>query len=334
MARLPVVLTCPAGFERVVAEVAERELSNFEVSQLDSGYISATTSAAVAQLRAFPCATNVFHVVATVPRRTLTADLQQLSRMLGTTTRPERLPRQGTFRLRIHDDGRFASHDSAPARQLEVDISDWSGLRPARGAARTEFWVLRRRRHADSLLASKLTAGNARVPAGVLRPEVCATLARIVPLDGASPVIDPFAGSGAVGIACLEAGAERVWLNDPNPAALHGVRALPQSLRERITATSLDFRDLDIDAASVSAIVTDPPWGHYDDLDTSVASLYADLANFAVEALVSGGPLVVLTGGGAAAVQSLTTRKELVLADSFPVLINGRKAQIVVATRA
>jgi 16S rRNA G966 N2-methylase RsmD len=334
MARLPVVLTCPAGFERVVAEIAERELSSFEPFQVDSGYIRGTTTAAVGQLRVFPCATNVFHVVATVPRKTLTTDLQQLSRMLGTTTRPQRLPRQGTFRLRIHDDGRFAPHDSAPARKLEADVSDWSGLRPARGAAGTEFWVIRRRGHVDSLLTTKLTAGNARVPAGVLRPEVCATLARIVPLDGASLVIDPFAGSGAIGIACLEAGAERVWLNDPNPAALHGLRALPRSLRERVGATALDFRDLDVDAASLSAIVTDPPWDHYDELDTSVASLYADLTNFAVQALVTGGALVVLTGGGDEAIQSLTTRKELVLGKTLPVLINGRKAQIVVSTRA
>jgi predicted RNA methylase len=333
MARLPVVLTCPAGFERVVAEIALRELPNFQRSQRESGYIRATTTATVAELREFPCATNVFHVVATVPRKTLDADLQQLSRALSTTKRPERLPQQGSFRLRIHDDGRFASHDTAPARQLEADLTEWSGLRAARGSARTEFWVLRRRELADSLLTTKLTAGNPRVPAGVLRPEVCASLARIVPLDDAALVMDPFAGRGAVGIACLEAGAAQVWLNDSNPAALHGVKGLPRTLRERIHATALDFRDLDIAPASVSAIVTDPPWGQYDRRDTSIASLYADLANFASGALVTGGHLVVLTGGGSDAIQSLTSRKELALVDDFPVLINGRKAQIVVARR-
>jgi 16S rRNA G966 N2-methylase RsmD len=285
-------------------------------------------------LREFPCATNVFHVLATIPRNALAADLQQLSRALGTTTRPDRLPRQGTFRLRIHSDGRFASHDSAPARKLEADLTDWSGLRAARGSARTEFWVIRRRGLSESVLTTKLTAGNERVPAGVLRPEVCASLARIVSLDDASLVMDPFAGSGAVGIACLEAGAARVWLNDSNPAALHGLKGLPRSLRERIHATALDFRDLDVATASVAAIVTDPPWGHYDQLDTLIASLYADFANFAVGALVTGGPLVVMTGADADAIQSLTSRKELELIDSFPVLINGRKTQIVVATRA
>ena len=219
MARLPVALTCPAGFERVVAEIAARELPNFEPSQLESGYIRATTTAPVGQLRDFPCATNVFHVVATVPRKTLDADLQQLRCALSTTKRPERLPQQGTFLLRIHDYGRFASHATAPARELEANLAEWSGLRAARGSARTEVWVIRRRELADSLLTTKLTAANPRVPAGVLRPEVCASLARIVPLDDAALVIDPFAGSGAVGIACLAAGAAKVWLNDSHPGA-------------------------------------------------------------------------------------------------------------------
>jgi len=328
------MLMCPAGFERVVAEIAQRELSHFDLEQLDSGYIRATTTASVARLREFSCATNVFHVFAAVPRKTVTDDLQQLSRILGTTPRPERLPLQGTFRLRVHDDGRFASHDGDRVRRLETDLANWSGLRPARGAARVEFWVTRRRGLSESLLATKLTTGNARVPAGVLRPEVCATLARIVPLDDASLVIDPFAGSGAVGIACLEAGAERVWLNDADPAALQLAQRLPPPLRARIDSTALDFRDLDVTAASASAIVTDPPWGHYEQPDTSVASLYADLANFALEALVTDGSLVVLTGGGPDAIQALTARSELRLVNNFPVLINGRKAQIVVARRA
>ena len=119
-----------------------------------------------------------------------------------------------------------------------------------------------------------------------------------------------------------------------HPGAPRGLKDLPRALRERIQATALDFRDLDVAPASVSAIVTDPPWGHYDRLDTSIASLYGDLANFAAGALVTGGHLVVLTGGEAHAIQSLTTRKELALVDDVPVLINGRKAQIVVARRS
>ncbi|HEY7104843.1 MAG TPA: hypothetical protein VH986_00425 [Acidimicrobiia bacterium] len=334
MARLPVLLMCPAGFEHVVVQIAERELAHFASSQVDSGYIRATTAASVRQLRDFPCATNVFHVVASVPKSSLTADLQHLARALRTMQRPGRLPRHGAFRLRIHDSGRFASDDSVPARRLEADLARWSGLQPSRREARNEFWVVRRRGPADSVLATKLTGGNPRVRPGVLRPEVCAALARVVPLDTASLVVDPFAGSGAVGVACLQAGARRVWVNDPDPTALDGVRTLPRSLRERLRATTLDVRDLDVGPATVSVIVTDPPWGHYGDHGVAVASLHDDLANFAVRALVTDGSLVILTGAGPDAISAVTCRKELVPAQSFPVLINGRKAQILVATRA
>jgi tRNA G10 N-methylase Trm11 len=153
-------------------------------------------------------------------------------------------------------------------------------------------------------------------------------------LDDAALVLDPFAGSGALGVACLQAGAQRALLNDSNPTALGSVRTSPRSLRERVQTTALDFRDLDVGPASVSAIVTDPPWGQYERLDDSVASLYGDIADLAVRALVTGGSLVVLTGAGPDAIHALFARRELNRDRSFPVLINGRKAQIVTATRA
>jgi tRNA G10 N-methylase Trm11 len=184
------------------------------------------------------------------------------------------------------------------------------------------------------VLATKLTAGSPHVPAGVLRPEICAALARVVELGEASLVVDPFAGSGAIGVACLEAGAGRVWLNDPSETAMGGLSALARSLRARVEVTAVEVRDLVVSPASVSAIVTDPPWGHYDDHTPSITSLYEDLAYFAVRALVTGGALVVLTGAGPEAVHALRSRKELVSGDPIPVLVNGRKAQIVVATRA
>jgi 16S rRNA G966 N2-methylase RsmD len=332
--RLAVALMCPAGLERVVAALAERDLAPFEQSQVTSGYVRATTAASLRRLRDFPCATNVFHVLGSVPRKTLTDDVQRLGRALRTNERPDRLPRHGSFRLRVHDDGRFASLQSASARALEAELGRWSGLQPGRNLARTEFWVIRRRGLAESVLATKLTAGNPRVPAGVLRPEICAALARVVDVREAALVLDPFAGSGAVGVACLEAGARRVWLNDPSPTAIGSVGTLPRSLRARVEVTALELRDLDVSPASVSAIVTDPPWGHYDDHATSVASLYEGIAHFAVASLVTGGALVVLTGAGPDAVHSLRARKELVAGDAYSVLVNGRKAQIVVATRA
>jgi 16S rRNA G966 N2-methylase RsmD len=335
VARLPIVVMCPAGFEHVVAAIADRDLSPFELSVLDSGYVRAATGATLGRLRDFPCATNVFHVLGSAPRSTLAADVQHLSRSLRATERPDRLPRRGSFRLRVHDDGRFATLRDAPVRALEAELASWSGLQPARNRARTEFWVIRRRGLVESVLATKLTAGNPRVPPGVLRPEVCAALARVVQLEGAPLAMDPFAGSGAVGVACLRAGARSVWLNDPNPAAMGCVDTLSGSLRARVETTAVELRDLVVSPASVSAIVTDPPWGHYEgDLAASVVSLYEDLAHFAVRTLVTGGPLVVLTGAGPDAVDALGSRKELVSAERFPVLINGRKAQIVVAARA
>src|SRR5437588_698864 len=79
-------------------------------SHLGSGGLVRGMAAATArQLRVFPCATNVFEVLKDVRRSTAERELGQLARSLPSVERPRGLPRRSTFRLRVHDDGRFAS---------------------------------------------------------------------------------------------------------------------------------------------------------------------------------------------------------------------------------
>lgn len=57
-------------------------------------------------------------------------------------------------------------------------------------------------------------------------------------LPGPSLVMDPFAGSGAIGDACLAAGARSVWLNDLDP------KSGQRTNRPAAKWTTTDFRRL------------------------------------------------------------------------------------------
>ena len=67
--------------------------------------------------------------------------------------------------------------------------------------------------------------------------------------------MDPFAGSGVIGEACLEAGAESVWLND--------IRGTQRSRDHSPRWTHDNILRLAVPPGSVDAIVTDPPWGDF-----------------------------------------------------------------------
>jgi 16S rRNA G966 N2-methylase RsmD len=318
-----VAVLCPPGFEDIVAEAAGRELPKCVESLRTGGFVRMRTDASVQQLRAFPCATNLFAVIAEVPRTDIEGEAKSLRVALATTPRPSELTGSGKLRLRIHDDGRFVPSASRAALALEEALRSWSQRGDSGRGASLEVWLIRRAGMRSSLLATRLSSGRPRLERGRLRPEVCAALARVEPLAGAQLVMDPFAGSGAIGDACLQAGAQRVWLND--------LDAKGASRAERPSAkwTSADFRRLRVPIDSVDAIVTDPPWGRNWKVRRGVGHLYADFGVAARAWLRPGGALVLLTGAPDAAIAQMLEagklRSELVL----PVLVNGSKATVI-----
>lgn len=329
---LELALVCPAGFESVVAVAARRELKGFAEWSISGGFIRARTLATAAQVRAFPCVANSFVVICDTERASVDAELLALSRKLRAVPRPPGLPSRGTFRLRVHDAGTFASTSTAEARHLENCLASWSGLSVSRRSSAVEIWVLRRRDEEVSVLASKLTEGGSKVAPGVLRPELCAALARVEPVSGLPLVLDPFAGSGALGLACSDAGASYVWLNDLARGRRRGQDKA--SSATRVKWSHLDFRDLDIVSGSVAAIVTDPPWGHHvEGAGDDLGALYRDLGIAAERWLQPGGPLVMLTAAEDRLLAGLLEAPAIVLERSLPVLVNGHKAQVVVARR-
>jgi SAM-dependent methyltransferase len=326
VAPLEVVLLCPAGFESVVSRAARNELARFRLVSTSGGFVRGQTDASVRSLRSFPCATNVFQVIATTARTHGDRDLSAMAK-LG-APRPGWLPRAGTVRLRVHEEGGFVTTSTPASRQLEAAISKWSGLPISRASASVEAWVLRRAQVPDAFLTIKLTRGERPTRAGELRPEVCAALARVRNVSGAGLVLDPFAGTGGVGRALAAAGAKAVILNDlrrPRPAE-------PGKTFEKIRWVQGDFRDLDLEGDSVDAVVTDPPWGHFDP-EVDIDAAYLDLGRLASRWLKPGGFLVVLTAAQESVIDQLFVQASLGEEERLPVLISGRKALVLVARK-
>jgi 16S rRNA G966 N2-methylase RsmD len=322
-----VVVLCPPGFEDIVAEAAVRELPRCVESMRSSGLVRVSTDASVQQLRTFPCATNVLAVISDVPRANIDREADNHRERVSRTPRPAEPPDSGVLRLRIHDDGQFAPTTSRAALALEGALGSWSQEDATRRTASLEVWLIRRSGMRSSLLATRLSGGRPQVKRGRLRPEICAALARVEPLAGAQLVMDPFAGSGAIGDACLDAGARSVWLNDLDPKG--GRRAGQPGVRW----TSADFRKLRVPAQSVDAIVSDPPWGRNWTVRHGVDHLYRDFGAAVQAWLRPGGALVLLTGAPDGAVELMLDagrlRSELVL----PVLVNGSRARVIRARK-
>lgn len=319
---------CPAGFERLAASAARSELDRFREDAIGGGFVRGSTTASVNVLRSFSCATNMFEVLATTRRTGVQNELKELARQLRSVKRPAVMPSRATIRLRLHDDGAFSLTSGDLARRLEAAISTWSGLQVSRAKATLEFWVLRRSDLREVVLGMKLTPqSSTRLRRGTLSKPVASCLARVQALDSRSAVLDPFCGSGAIGRACLEAGAGRVWIND---ICLSGVNEdLRRSTDARLQLTSVNFREIPIAPGSVSRVVTDPPWGVFTRIEEGVDSFYNNFGCAARSWLGSTGTAVLLTGTCDEAVRRFLKAGDFELALDEHVLINGRKARIL-----
>jgi 16S rRNA G966 N2-methylase RsmD len=320
-----VVVLCPPGFEELVSEFAERELDVFTPTATGRGLIRGSTEADLAALRTFPCATNAFVVLAEFPRTTAESEAGVLAERLAAVNVPLEFGRAGPPPLRVSIDGKLIS-PSAAYRGLETAIA--AGWPTATGRSTVdEVWLLHRSDLRTAVVAARLSSGGPRPPRGQLRSEICAALARVEPLRDAELVLDPFAGSGAIGDACLKAGATKVWLNDLNPPG-SAIAASP-----RVRWTRSDFRKLRVRPQSIDALVTDPPWGRNWNMKHGAAGFYRDLGAAAQQWLRPGGAVVLLTGAPDRALEALLHAGNLRSEMTLPVLVNGSRARVIRARK-
>jgi predicted RNA methylase len=329
-----VLLLCPAGFQHIVREAVAQDLPSFRDVETSSGYVRCRLSTTIKALAALPYATNALDVIVSVDRSDLRREMSALDAVLSSEPRPAQFPRRGTFRLRVLDDGRFASTTTPESKRLIARLGSWSGLRNEPRGGELELWIVRRRDSHHTILGTKIRRARSQPPAGSLRPEIAAALVRSVPLAEGDTVLDPFAGSGAIGVALLEAGVRRVWLNDMSSDSMTLVAQLPRERSERVHRTHDDFRRLpDADGPMVTAVVTDPPWGLYEERPVPIDVLYAGLAFTMARILDAGRPMVVLTGAPPQAEAALTASGFFSLVERHNVLVNGKKARVLSTRR-
>lgn len=254
----------PAGTATLVADGLQCLLRGADVLESDESALSFATPVRLDSADAVPIAKNLFRVRARVTRRDLTGTAGDLARLVRDLPRPRRC---AGFRVMFHVDGQLVASSPQARLTLENAISAATGLRPQPRGNCQEYWVIGRRDWPAMYLAERLPGGKARLPAqqGSLSRELSVLLVSLSRPDPQDVFLDPFAGGGSVVHARLATPARKVIFNDRD-------RSLCDSAAARLghhagllfshdDATSMTS----VKSAGVSVIVTDPPWGEYDE---------------------------------------------------------------------
>jgi len=271
----------PAGTASLVAEGLRSLLPGVKVLQSDESALSFSTSARLGSADAVPFVKNLFMVRGWADRRSLDATVADLARKVGDLRRP---PGSTAFRVMYHIDGGLVACSPQVRQGLESAISTATSLRPEPRGHCQEYWVIGRRDWSTVYLGERLPTGRARAPSekGSLSGELSALLVILSRPDPRDVFIDPFAGSGSIVAARLGNPAQKVIYNDLDKS-IH--RSVTDRLGRRPGLVVLHENGTalaSVESSGVSAIVTDPPWGEYEesigDYLTFARSLAAEFA--------------------------------------------------------
>jgi hypothetical protein len=320
----------PAGTAELVAAGLQSLLPGAEVLESDDSALSFATQAQLDSRDAVPIAKNLFVVRARAARRDLTGTAADLARRVRDLPRPRGC--RG-FRVMFHVDGRLLASSPHARLSLEDAIGVGSGLRSEPRGNCQEYWVIGRRDWPAMYLAERLPGSKGRLPAqqGSLSAELSALLVGLSRPDPQDVFLDPFAGRGSIVSARLATPARKVIFNDRDKSLCRSAAACLGSHAGLVLSHDDGTSMTSVKPAEVSAIVTDPPWGEYDesigDYTTFTRSMAAEFSRVLTP---RGGRLVLLVSRRhAQRLQESLAEAGFGCERPIGILVNGHPASVI-----
>lgn len=335
------ISTFPAGFEETAEAALLAELPGAEIFQRADGLLGYRYEGGE-RPETLPFFSNTFFVL-----KRFTGDALAFPKMAAQakSCRFSALgKRSGTFRVRYSKENQFASVPKNVAAETERVIARATGLTPDRSEPDFEFWFVIRR-EGTGFFGFLLRRPNPHIPEkGELRPELAHLALRFADVQAGSVFCDPFAGHGALPRAALESFApELTYISDTNPELVKklaaGFAMLVRGMEggaahnKSVSISNADARNLrTIPEGTVDHIVTDPPWGLFEE-NADISALYRDFVREAARILKPGGVLCVMTAKKEEFAAVLDADNAFTLQKQTDILVNGKKARIFAAER-
>jgi predicted RNA methylase len=334
------------GLQEFIAETVRERLRDAVIHRLLDGAILFETSLTYDRFN-FLCFNNIFVVADlmehTVGDEALEAHIHTVIHNGLAPAAEQVIARNSakfrTFRIVISRENTPAAIDEKLRMGAEQYIARLSGLKVDRARPDAEFWFLYRDDHQResalpgrqfSVFMKRLTmrpSWEKSLHPGELPPPLAWTLCRLGNLRHGDTVLDPFCGYGSIPHAALKFfHITQCIACDSNTQAAAYTAARHKNRSADFVLHKADFRSLTslLPAHSLDAIITDPPWGHYQELPA--AQLYEDMFRVFDLLLKTDGRVVILGDRTDTLIQAAGNR--FTLRQNISILLSGKKAAI------
>jgi len=294
----------PAGTGGLVLAAISPYTGDFKVRYLDDSAMIFDSRATEDKVASIPFAKNSFVVIATTPRAGIDKGVGQLGRFAAAVKFPLSSLRDSRFRTMIQIDGGLCAVDRRVKAGLDRAISVRTGQRIEPRGMCQEYWVIGRTGLGELLLCARLPK-HRRAPKakGALSYELSSMLVAASLPSAKDVFLDPFAGSGSLVLARTESDARHIWYSDINLREFEHDFPRELSADRRVDFLEDDALTLDsVPDGRVDVIVTDPPWGEYDDLGMPYVEFTRTMVKSFSRVLKPMGRFVILTSRKTAAI--------------------------------
>ncbi len=330
--------TFPAGFTEPVKHLVLRDIEKATILFSDESVIAFRSPARSIQL---PYIKNLYRLIAWGKAEDLASAYQRIldHKNIGTLHWLAEQLANRRFVIRAFIEGKPAPIIRDLHRTLEKTIINCFGSQPSSERPDIELLLhVRKTKHFFFVLQEK-GHREALIPAGTLPPYLCRLLLELSDPLEKDVFLDPFMGSGAIPFDRAQLGPYGLIFagdKDDEKVARFKLQLKNKGWEKRrktIFPKLLDATRLDaFQNGFITRIVSDPPWGLYENLDA--ASLYALYEKFLFEAarvLAKTGKMVLLVGAQIPLSEIIgKAHIPLRIADHFSVLVSGQKALVYI----
>lgn len=240
------------------------------------------------------------------------------------------------FRIVASKENRLMAVNKDLLRSMEQKIAHHYGLAVDRTKPDVEFWFLYRSEKVGffMLRMTKHTAYEKILHKGELRPQLSHVLCLLSEPTEDDIVLDPFCGYGSIPIARATMSPYKLIY------ALDSDRGLVDRLRHKVNnlpykksmyiehADALKLESI-IEDGFVDRIITDPPWGFYEDIGMDITDFYRRMLKEFYRVLSPNGICSLLIARGIEFESSLASYKDCFqLCNKYNILVSGKKASI------
>ncbi|MCX4763833.1 hypothetical protein OG562_23260 [Streptomyces sp. NBC_01275] len=326
----------PAGTGKLVVDAVSNFVENFSVRYQDDSAMLFDSTSSAERVSLLPFAKNAFVVLADIPRKDVNQSALQLAQRLDKGDFSALRGRVSGFRIMAHVDGELASLAPGVKTGFERAVSANTGGRVEPRGSCQEFWLIGRLDLRDLMFCARLPKRKRPKKArGAVSHELSSMLVLASRPGDQDVFLDPFGGSGSFALSRAEMPARDIVYSDLDLASHR--REFPDELirDKRVRLLSEDALTLtSIPDGSVDVIVTDPPWGEYEELPMPYPEFTQSVSESFARVLrpTTGRFVLMCARRGAADFRQSLEGAGFTIDTTHDILVNGHPATVFVGS--